>query len=112
MAMFYPNLDMLVIPSLNSTESFGLVQIEAMINGTPCIASALPGVRQPVYQHEMGKVVPIGDHQALGKVIIEIADHKEDFLRDPEPIQEHYNPEIVAEAYEELFIEIDRELNQ
>ncbi len=112
MAMFYPNLDMLVIPSLNSTESFGLVQIEAMINGTPCIASALPGVRQPVYQHEMGKVVPIGDHQALSEAILEVADHKENYLRDPEPIREHYNPEIVAEAYEKLFIEIDRELTQ
>ncbi len=32
MATFYSNLDMLVLPSLNSTEAFGLVQIEAMIN--------------------------------------------------------------------------------
>ncbi len=46
MAAFYPNLDLLTIPSLNSTEAFGLVQIEAMMNGKPSIASDLPGVRQ------------------------------------------------------------------
>ncbi len=31
MAAFYPNLDVLTVPSLNSTESFGLVQVEAML---------------------------------------------------------------------------------
>lgn len=45
-AACYPNLDVLVLPSLNSTEAFGLVQIEAMMNGVPCVASNLPEVRQ------------------------------------------------------------------
>ena len=40
MAAFFPNLDVLVLPSLNSTEAFGLVQIEAMMNGIPCVASS------------------------------------------------------------------------
>jgi glycosyltransferase involved in cell wall biosynthesis len=48
MAAFYPNLDVIVVPSLNSTETFGLVQVEAMLCGTPSVASDLPGVRQPV----------------------------------------------------------------
>ena len=69
MAAFYPNLDILVIPSLNSTEAFGLVQIEAMMNGVPSIASNLPGVRQPVKIHSMGKIIPIGDSEALAKSV-------------------------------------------
>ena len=40
---FYQNCDVLVFPSLNSTEAFGMVQIEAMIQGTPVVASDLPG---------------------------------------------------------------------
>lgn len=44
LAAFYPNMDVLVVPSLNSTEAFGLVQVEAMMNNVPCVASALPGL--------------------------------------------------------------------
>ena len=67
MAKFYPNIDLLVLPSLNSTEAFGLVQIEAMMNGVPCVASNLPGVRQPVWTHHMGRIIPIGDSKALAE---------------------------------------------
>ena len=109
MTDFYPNLDVLVVPSLNSTESFGLVQIEAMISGTPCIASALPGVRQPVLRHGMGKIVPIGDADALAKALVEIAEHKSEYIRPAKPIKEMYDPGLVAEKYEELFSKL---LNQ
>ena len=72
MAAFFPNLDLLVLPSLNSTEAFGLVQIEAMMNGIPCVASELPGVRQPVIRHGMGRVFPIGDSNGLAEAILEV----------------------------------------
>jgi len=72
MASFYPNLDILTIPSLNSTEAFGLVQIEAMINKVPSIASNLPGVRQPVIRHGMGEVIPIGDYKELAQPFFNI----------------------------------------
>ena len=58
LAAFYPNLDVLVVPSLNSTEAFGLVQVEAMMNNVPCVASALPGVRRPVQMHRDGEGHP------------------------------------------------------
>jgi len=56
MSAYYPNLDVITVPSLNATEAFGLVQIEAMINGVPSVPSALPGVRQPVKMHNTGVV--------------------------------------------------------
>lgn len=110
MAAFYPNLDLLVLPSLNSTEAFGLVQIEAMINGVPCIASNLPGVRQPVTVHEMGKITPIGDAEALGEAAVEILSHPQDFLRPSEPIIERYRPDTIAAAYEQLFADMKKDL--
>ena len=42
MAAFYPNLNVLTVPSLNSTEAFGLVQIEAMMNGVPSVPPRCP----------------------------------------------------------------------
>lgn len=110
MAAFYPNIDMLVIPSLNSTEAFGLVQIEAMMNGKPSIASNLPGVRQPVMRHAMGKVIAIGDSAALADAVIEIAQNPEKFHADPKIIKAMYAPDEIAQQYEHLFDEIMDEI--
>ena len=41
----YQSADILILPSINSHEAFGLVLIEAMACGLPVIASNLPGVR-------------------------------------------------------------------
>ncbi len=112
MACFYPNLDVLVLPSLNSTEAFGLVQIEAMISGTPSIASNLPGVRQPIKIHEMGKVVEIGDSNGLAEALLEVLGNRPAYLRDPHPIRQRYLPDSIAEEYEKLFFEIQRELGR
>ncbi len=41
----YQSARVLVLPSINSNEAFGIVLIEALACGTPVIASDLPGVR-------------------------------------------------------------------
>jgi glycosyltransferase involved in cell wall biosynthesis len=103
---FYKNLDCLVIPSLNNTETFGLVQIEAMRNGVPSVASALPGVRQPVMMTGMGEVIPIGDHKALAAAIIKILRDKAAYQRDSELIAEAFSPDETAVAYLKLFTDL------
>jgi glycosyltransferase involved in cell wall biosynthesis len=103
LAAFYPNMDVLVVPSLNSTEAFGLVQVEAMINNIPCVASALPGVRRPVQMHAMGKVVPIGDPSALAEALLEIFARKEEYRCDTVTLANLYDPDTVAAEYEKLF---------
>ncbi len=103
MAAYYPNLDVFTVPSLNSTEAFGLVQIEAMMNGVPCVASALPGVRQPVTMHKMGRVAKIGDPADLAESILEVLDNPQKFRGDIEAIKKSYNPDSIAQEYEKLF---------
>jgi len=110
MVAFYRNIDVLVMSSLNSTEAFGLVQIEAMINGKPSIASNLPGVRQPVKLHEMGLVTPIGDAEALAAAIMEVIEQPEKYKRDTNPIRNRYLPESVAVEYEKMYDEMASEL--
>ncbi len=100
---FYKSLDCLCIPSLNNTETFGLVQIEAMMNGAPSVASALPGVRQPVTMTGMGEVIPIGDHEALAEAIIRILRNKAAYVRDPAVIAESFSPDETAASYLNLF---------
>ena len=112
MAAFYPNLDILAFPSLNSTEAFGLVQIEAMMNGVPCIASNLPGVRQPVIRHGMGNVITIGNSEELVDAVLKITEEKINHSEKSQQIKLQYAPSSVADAYLELFNEIRRELRQ
>lgn len=108
MGAFFPNLDVLVVPSLNSTETFGLVQVEAMLCGTPSIAAALPGVRQPVHQTGMGEVVPIGDSDGLGEAIIRVIRNRDQYVKPRAEIAARYNTERTAEEYEKLFDELRR----
>jgi len=110
MAAYYPNLDVLVLPSLNSTEAFGLVQIEAMLNGVPSVASNLPGVRQPVKIHGMGQIAPIGDSRGLAEAVLEVLDHREKYQADAAEIARRYDPGTIAAEYEKLFDEMQRKL--
>lgn len=103
MAAYYPNLDVLTVPSLNSTEAFGLVQIEAMMNGVPSVPSALPGVRRPVQMHGMGVVSEIGNAESLANAILEVLGNKEKYRGDIPSLKTAYDPDSVAQEYENLF---------
>ena len=111
LSSFYSNLDVLVVPSLNSTETFGLVQIEAMMNGVPSIASDLPGVRQPPRMTGMGEVVPIGDAGALANALLRIFENPKDYQGNLAEINRTFDPQSNAEEYEKLYGELLDELS-
>ncbi len=106
-AVFYHVCEALVLPSINSTESFGMVQIESMTCGTPVVATDLPGVRQPVQSTGMGQIVPPRDPKALAEAILQVLDNF-----DPPDAEElamlidFYSPEAIAKAYEALIMEL------
>ena len=106
MAAFFANCDVTVLPSLNSTESFGLVQVEGMLCGVPAIASALPGVRQPVIMTGMGEIVPIGDSAALAEAVIRVLNDRARYVRPRAAIEALFSTARTAELYEGLFGEL------
>jgi glycosyltransferase involved in cell wall biosynthesis len=103
MAAYYPNLDLLVVPSLNSTESFGLVQIEAMMHGVPVVASNLPGVRQPVTMTGMGEIAAIGDADDLAAKMIAVLSEPDRYAGDPDEVRRRFTPDACAASYESLY---------
>ena len=92
--------------SLNNTETFGLVQIEAMQSGAPVAACNLPGVRQPVTMTGMGEVTAVGDHDALAEAIINLLRHKERYIRPAAQIAQAFSPDQTAVEYLRLFAEL------
>jgi glycosyltransferase involved in cell wall biosynthesis len=103
LAAFYRECEVTVLPSLNSTESFGMVQVESMLCGTPVVASDLPGVRQPVTISGMGRVVPPGDASALAQAILSILDEPKRYRGDLQALAQRFAPETIAAAYEEIY---------
>jgi glycosyltransferase involved in cell wall biosynthesis len=99
--------DVVTVPSLNSTESIGISQVEAMTCGTPVVASDLPGVRLPVQLTGMGMVVPPADAQALAQALITVLDHPEQFHGDNQAIARLFASDTIAEHYETLFHSLD-----
>jgi len=60
-------LDLFVSPA--RAEPFGLSIVEAMAAGVPVVATASEGAREIVDPDESGRLVPIGDVEALAKAI-------------------------------------------
>jgi glycosyltransferase involved in cell wall biosynthesis/trans-aconitate methyltransferase len=103
MADFYAACDLLVLPSINSTESFGLVQVEAMLCGTPVVASDLPGVRQPVRMTGMGEIAPIRDSEALAEAMLKVLTRPESYIKPRAEIARIFDMERTLSDYERLF---------
>jgi glycosyltransferase involved in cell wall biosynthesis len=106
LSAFYQLCDVTVLPSLNSTESFGIVQVESMANGTPVVASNIPGVREPVRITGMGRTIPPGDERLLAEGINEVLDHPDQYQGDIESVKKMFAPQHIAEEYEALFREL------
>ncbi len=101
MANFYAACDLLALPS--DTECFALVQVEAMLCGTPLVMTDTPGGRVPVQLTGMGKIVPRDNWQALGEAIVEILEDRSRFVKPEAEIRKHFSVEETMARYEELF---------
>jgi glycosyltransferase involved in cell wall biosynthesis len=105
---FYGSLDALLVTSVNSTESFGLVQVEAMLCGAPVVVSDLPGVRQPVRTTGMGVVVPVADAAALADGVTKVLRNKPTFARPRADVERAYDLDVTVSAYERLFADLSK----
>jgi glycosyltransferase involved in cell wall biosynthesis len=110
LANFYAAIDCLALPSVNSTESFGLVQVEAMLCGTPVVASALPGVRQPVTVTKMGEIAPIADPAGLAGALGKVLADRARYVRPRAEIATRFDLGATAAFYERLYRDVRREM--
>jgi len=79
-------LEMIVVPSINQTEAYGMVQPESMCRGVAVIATDLPGIRIPIKKTQMGLLVPPKNPEALAHAIQKIHDDLSHYV-NPENVQ-------------------------
>lgn len=104
MGAFYSLIDVLVLPSVNSTESFGMVQVEAMMIGVPVVASDLPGVRVPVNKTGMGELVPVKNSKKLAEAIAGVLLDRQRYLDKKNLIHQQFELEKTVKRYQELLV--------
>lgn len=86
LADYISQLEMIVVPSINQTEAYGMVQPEAMCSGVAVIATDLPGIRVPIKKTQMGLLVPPKNPEALAHAIHEVQYNLGRFV-NPDSIQ-------------------------
>ncbi|MBI4079389.1 MAG: glycosyltransferase family 4 protein [Candidatus Levybacteria bacterium] len=102
MGAFYSLLDVLVLPSVNKTEAFGMVQVEAMLCGVPVIASDLPGVRIPIQKTGMGELAKPNDSIGLAKKITTVLFNKKLYQKKKAVIKKEFSVDHSLNAYEAI----------
>lgn len=109
LAAFFAACDVTVLPSLNRTESFGFVQVESMLNGTPVVASNLPGVRVSIETTNMGLVVPIGNTPALASALAVILRRPNEFKISRQEVERHFSVRRTTRDYLRLYEQLLRD---
>ena len=99
-ANFYGMCDVLALPS--RTDCFPMVQVEAMLCGTPAVATDIPGLRVPIKLTGMGRLVRPQDESALTEGLLEVLHNRQQYLRSPQQIQSTFSLDKALETYENL----------
>jgi glycosyltransferase involved in cell wall biosynthesis len=104
MADFYALCDVFVLPS--RTDCFAIVQVEALLSGTPLVTSDIPGAREVVRVTGAGTLVPAGDPAELADGILRVLDDPARYRPVDRVVRETFDPERSVAAYEALMVRV------
>lgn len=103
-ADFHAMCDVFVLPS--RSEMMALVQVEAMLAGTPVVASDIPGARVVVRETGFGLLCPPGAPQALAAALEGALRRREELRPDPALVARLFSPETAVCRNEELLTDV------
>ncbi|MEM1502011.1 N-acetyl-alpha-D-glucosaminyl L-malate synthase BshA [Domibacillus sp. 8LH] len=92
---------------LSEKESFGLVALEAMACGVPCIGTNAGGIPEVIEDGENGFVRPIGDIEAISGAAIELLTNEALYermkQRSMKTVQEQFHSSDIVKQYERIY---------
>ena len=109
---YYAASDVLVLPSEDMSEGFGLTLLEANVSGRPCIASNVGGIPEIIKYGYNGWLIPPLDPHALSQRILDLATDeyaKRKMGRNGRAIALHHDWKVVAERTEEVYKDAEQD---
>ncbi|MGW3354438.1 glycosyltransferase [Streptomyces bungoensis] len=99
-----------IVASASNAESFGMTLVEAMRCGVPVVSTNCPlGPAEIIRDGVDGRLVPVGDRQALSTALVDLIDDepgRRRMGRAARVAAHRYDPERIVETYEDLFAEL------
>lgn len=96
---FYSGIDVLVLPSIDPLEAFGMVQVEAMLCGAPVVASNLPGVREVVNKTGYGLISKVKDSKDIADKVLTIINNRKQYAPSRDKVIQIFNPDDSLNIY-------------
>lgn len=101
------SLDLFV--SSSRSEAFGLAIAEASAAGAPVVATASGGAQEIIEDEETGRIVPVGDVEAMASVVLEMLEDEAQRARIIESarlrVRERWGLERMVEETEAVYFE-------
>ena len=104
LANFYAMCDVFTLPS--RTDCFALVQVEALLCGTPLVTSDIPGARIVVQQTGMGRLVEAGNPPSLAAGIVEVLTNPQQYRPDHGKVRALFDLPTTIDRYEKCLDEV------
>ena len=98
---------------LSEKESFGLVLLEAMACGVPCIGTDIGGIPEVIDHGHNGFIVPLHDVEAVANFALKILTnhdlHKRMEMAAIETVSEKFHSSLIVSQYEKLYEKVVRQ---
>jgi len=100
MANFYSLCDVFALPS--RTDMMALVQVEALLCGTPVVATDIPGARVVVRETGYGLLAPANDPRGLAEALVTALRERDRLRPKPKEVRKIFDTERSLTAYQGL----------
>lgn len=100
---FYSRCDVFVLPSIDPLEAYGMVQVEAMLCGTPVVATDMPGIREAIRLTGYGRLAPPRDSEKLADAILDALENRKGFGISRDKLLGLFGMEKTVAEYQKLF---------
>jgi N-acetyl-alpha-D-glucosaminyl L-malate synthase BshA len=95
---------------LSEKESFGLVALEAMACGVPCIGTNVGGIPEVITDGENGFICDLGDTDGIAEKAIQLlsdeALHQQLSQHAIQIVNEHFQGEKIVQQYEQIYYQL------